>query len=58
MATYIGRDTSKLKSKGGKWKYGWPPESLCSPIISVKGSTRWQEQEHPGPTSMYALHAH
>lgn len=21
MATYIGRDTSKLKAKGGKWKY-------------------------------------
>jgi hypothetical protein len=21
MATYIGRDTSKLKNKGGKWKY-------------------------------------
>ncbi|ORY09373.1 hypothetical protein BCR34DRAFT_372896 [Clohesyomyces aquaticus] len=21
MATYIGRDISKLKAKGGKWKY-------------------------------------
>jgi hypothetical protein len=21
MATYMGRDTSKLKNKGGKWKY-------------------------------------
>jgi hypothetical protein len=21
MASYIGRDTRKLKSKGGKWKY-------------------------------------
>lgn len=21
MATYMGRDTNKLKGKGGKWKY-------------------------------------
>jgi hypothetical protein len=25
MATYMGRDTSKLKNKGGKWKYVIPP---------------------------------
>jgi hypothetical protein len=24
MATYMGRDTSKLKNKGGKWKYVFP----------------------------------
>jgi hypothetical protein len=24
MATYMGRDTSKLKNKGGKWKYVIP----------------------------------
>jgi hypothetical protein len=24
MATYMGRDTSKLKNKGGKWKYVVP----------------------------------
>lgn len=28
MATYIGRDTSKLKAKGGKWKYMSEQEML------------------------------
>ncbi|KAH8730229.1 DNA glycosylase [Phaeosphaeriaceae sp. PMI808] len=28
MATYIGRDTSKLKNKGGKWKYMAEKEML------------------------------
>ncbi|PVI07860.1 DNA glycosylase [Periconia macrospinosa] len=28
MATYMGRDTSKLKSKGGKWKYMGEQEML------------------------------
>lgn len=28
MATYMGRDTSKLKAKGGKWKYMSEAEML------------------------------
>lgn len=28
MATYMGRDTSKLKAKGGKWKYMTEQEML------------------------------
>lgn len=28
MATYMGRDTSKLKNKGGKWKYMSEQEML------------------------------
>jgi len=28
MATYMGRDTSKLKAKGGKWKYMSEQEML------------------------------
>jgi DNA-3-methyladenine glycosylase II len=28
MATYMGRDVSKLKSKGGKWKYMTEAEML------------------------------
>lgn len=28
MATYMGRDTAKLKGKGGKWKYMSEAEML------------------------------
>ncbi|CAO2658690.1 Nn.00g064130.m01.CDS01 [Neocucurbitaria sp. VM-36] len=28
MATYMGRDTNKLKAKGGKWKYMSEKEML------------------------------
>ena len=28
MATYMGRDVSKLKGKGGKWKYMTEKEML------------------------------
>jgi DNA-3-methyladenine glycosylase II len=28
MATYMGRDVSKLKAKGGKWKYMSEKEML------------------------------
>jgi hypothetical protein len=36
MATYMGRDTSKLKNKGGKWKYVIsPPHTRTSQWLLV-----------------------
>lgn len=36
MATYMGRDTSKLKAKGGKWKYVANPLHLSDRICARK----------------------
>jgi hypothetical protein len=46
MATYIGRDTSKLKNKGGKWK-------CVSPVIGVASSLHCFPPSHSTPTSVY-----
>lgn len=34
MAAYVGRDVSKLKNKGGKWKYVPPSSPLFSSYCS------------------------
>jgi hypothetical protein len=35
MAAYMGRDVSKLKNKGGKWKYVGLPFVLLSSLRAV-----------------------
>jgi hypothetical protein len=52
MATYMGRDTSKLKNKGGKWKYVLPPihtSISTSLLIPTTKTYRGTKKKFPSP---------